>query len=61
SSLRTIFNLVLLKKTNSGTSFSFLVSDLFATLRFDSDFCPSWIRNPMSRSFVADSIPLSDR
>ncbi|KAM3172579.1 hypothetical protein ACTXT7_014239 [Hymenolepis weldensis] len=36
-------------KTNSDASFSFLVSDLLAMLRFDPDSCPSWTRNPMSR------------
>ncbi|VDL52760.1 unnamed protein product [Hymenolepis diminuta] len=47
--------MILTKKTNSDVSFSFFVSDLLAMLRFDSDFCPFWTRNPMSKCLVADS------
>ncbi|VUZ50846.1 unnamed protein product [Hymenolepis diminuta] len=56
-----IFELVILRKTNSDVSFSFSVSDLLAMLRFDSDFCPSWAGNPMSRCPVACSNLLQDR
>ncbi|KAM3180234.1 hypothetical protein ACTXT7_016687 [Hymenolepis weldensis] len=45
-------DLVLLKKTNSDTSFLFF--DLLAMLRFDSEFHPSKARNSMSRSLVTD-------
>ncbi|VUZ38532.1 unnamed protein product, partial [Hymenolepis diminuta] len=49
-----VSDLVLSKKTNSDFSFSFLVFNLLAMLRYDSDFCSSSTRNPMSRSLVAD-------
>ncbi|KAM3178662.1 hypothetical protein ACTXT7_002079 [Hymenolepis weldensis] len=47
--------------SNSDVSFSFLVSDRLAMLRFDSDFCSSWTRNLMSRSLMADLTLLQDR
>ncbi|VUZ56126.1 unnamed protein product [Hymenolepis diminuta] len=50
-----ISDLVLSKKTNSDVSFSFLVFGLLAMLRFNSDFCPSWIRKLMSGSLVVES------
>ncbi|KAM3173598.1 hypothetical protein ACTXT7_012202 [Hymenolepis weldensis] len=53
--------LVLSKKTNSDISFSFLVSDLLAMLRFNSDFSPSWTWNPMLRSLVENPNLLQDR
>ncbi|KAM3171605.1 hypothetical protein ACTXT7_016291, partial [Hymenolepis weldensis] len=58
--LCTNFQFGLLKKTNSDVSFSFLVSHLHDMLRFESDFCPTWTRNPISRSHVADSNLLQD-
>ncbi|VUZ41144.1 unnamed protein product [Hymenolepis diminuta] len=36
-----------LEKTISSVSHSFLVFDLLAMLRLESDFCPSWTRNLM--------------
>ncbi|KAM3179708.1 hypothetical protein ACTXT7_000149 [Hymenolepis weldensis] len=38
------------RKTNSDAPFLFLVSYLLATLRFDSDFCPSWTRSLVKKS-----------
>ncbi|VUZ50380.1 unnamed protein product [Hymenolepis diminuta] len=49
-----VSNLDLSKQTNTDVLFSFLVFDLPAVLRFDSDFYPSWTRNAMSRSLVVD-------
>ncbi|KAM3187751.1 hypothetical protein ACTXT7_001669 [Hymenolepis weldensis] len=50
-----VFNLAPSKKHNSVASFSFFVSDPLAKLRFDSDLCFSYTRNPMSKSLCANS------
>ncbi|VUZ55714.1 unnamed protein product [Hymenolepis diminuta] len=55
-----VSDLVLSKKTNSNVQLSFLASDPLAMQRFGSDFCPSWIRNPTSRSLFADANLLGD-
>ncbi|VUZ53823.1 unnamed protein product [Hymenolepis diminuta] len=56
-----VSDLVLSKKTNSEVSFSFLVFDLLTMVWFDSNLCPSLIRNPISRSLVTDPNLLQDR
>ncbi|VDL21268.1 unnamed protein product [Hymenolepis diminuta] len=56
-----VSDLVLSKKTNSDVSFSLMVFSLLAILEFNSDFCRSQTRNPMSKNLVADPNLLPDR